>query len=58
MTQQKDEETVTRAYRSVLGRDPDPAGMEGCVQGALDKHWREADIARELRNSDEYRNKR
>jgi TorA maturation chaperone TorD len=58
MTRQKAEEIVTRAYRSVLGRDPDPAGMEGYVQGVLRKHWSEPDIARELRNSDEYRNKR
>jgi hypothetical protein len=58
MTRQKAEEMVTRAYRSVLGRDPDPAGMENYVQGVLRKHWSEADIARDLRNSDEYRNKR
>jgi hypothetical protein len=58
MTRQKVEEMVTRAYRSVLGRDPDPAGMENYVQGVLRKHWSEADIARDLRNSDEYRNKR
>jgi len=58
MTRQKAEEMVTRAYRSVLGRDPDPAGMENYVQGVMRKHWSEADIARDLRNSDEYRNKR
>jgi TorA maturation chaperone TorD len=58
MTRQKAEEIVTRAYRSVLGRDPDPAGMENYVQGVLRKHWSEADVARDLRNSDEYRNKR
>jgi Domain of unknown function (DUF4214) len=58
MTRQKAEEMVTRAYRSVLGRDPDPAGMENYVQGVLRQHWSEADIARDLRNSDEYRNKR
>jgi TorA maturation chaperone TorD len=58
MTRQKAEEMVTRAYRSVLGRDPDPAGMESYVQGVLRQHWTEADIARNLRNSDEYRNKR
>jgi hypothetical protein len=58
MTRQKAEEIVTRAYRSVLGRDPDPAGMENYVQGVLTKHWSEADVARDLRNSDEYRNRR
>jgi hypothetical protein len=58
MTRQKAEEIVRRAYRSVLGREPDPAGMENYVQGVLRKHWSEADVARDLRNSDEYRNKR
>ena len=48
---------VVVVYRSVLGRDPDPAGMENYVRGVLTKHWSEADIARDLRNSDEYRNK-
>jgi hypothetical protein len=58
MTRQKAEEIVRRAYRSVLGREPDPGGMENYVQGVLRKHWSEADVARDLRNSDEYRNKR
>jgi len=50
--------TGHRAYRNVLGRDPDPAGLEGYVQGVLRKKWTEADVERELRKSDEYRNKR
>lgn len=58
MTRDKAVEIVTRAYREVLGRDPDAGGMEGYVQGVLQKHWSEADVARSLRNSDEYRNKR
>ena len=58
MTREKAEEIVKRAYRSVLSREADPAGIENYVQGALRKHWSEADIARDLRNSDEYRNKR
>ena len=37
MTRQKAEEMVTRAYRNVLGRDPDPAGIENYVQGVLRK---------------------
>jgi hypothetical protein len=52
MTRQQAEEIVRRAYRSVLGREPDPAGMESYVQGVLRKHWSEADVARDLRNSD------
>lgn len=58
MTREKAVDMVTRAYRSVLGRDPDPAGLESYVQGVLRNKWTEADVARELRKSDEYRNKR
>jgi hypothetical protein len=58
MTRPKAEEIVNRAYRSVLGRDADPAGMEGYVQRVLRDKWTEADVARELRKSDEYRNKK
>jgi TorA maturation chaperone TorD len=58
MTRDKAVEIVTRAYRSVLERDPDPAGLESYVQAVLQKHWSEADVARSLRNSDEYRSKR
>jgi hypothetical protein len=47
---------VRRAYRSVLGRDPDP-GAEGYVRGVMSDHWTERDVARELRNSEEFRNK-
>ena len=58
MTRDKAVELVTRAYRNVLGRDPDPAGLESYVQGVLRSKWTEADVERELRKSDEYRNKR
>ena len=58
MTREKAVEIVNRAYRSVLGRDADAAGMEGYVQRVLRDKWTEADVARELRKSDEYRNKR
>jgi hypothetical protein len=47
---------VRRAYRSVLGREPDPAA-EGYVQRVLREHWGEREVARELRNSPEYLNK-
>jgi hypothetical protein len=57
MTREKAQQVVARAYRSVLGREPDP-GAEGYIQKVLRDHWTEADVARELRNSDEYRNKR
>jgi len=58
MTRDKAVGIVTRAYRSVLGRDPDPAGLESYVKGVLRNKWTEADVARELRKSDEYRNRK
>jgi TorA maturation chaperone TorD len=56
MTREQAEEVVRRAYESVLGREPDPASR-GYVDRVLRDHWTERDIARELRNSEEYRNK-
>jgi TorA maturation chaperone TorD len=56
MTREQAEEIVRRAYQSVLGRDPDP-GSRGYVDRVLKEHWTEKDVARELRNSDEYRNR-
>ena len=56
MTREQAEEVVRRAYQSVLGRDPDPSSR-GYVDHVLKDHWTERDVARELRNSDEYRNK-
>ena len=56
MTREQAEQVVRRAYESVLGREPD-AGSRGYVDHVLRDHWSEADVARELRNSDEYRSK-
>jgi TorA maturation chaperone TorD len=56
MTREQAEEVVRRAYASVLGREPDPSSR-GYVDRVLKDHWTERDVARELRNSDEYRNK-
>ena len=56
MTREQAEEVVRRAYQSVLGREPD-AGSRGYVDHVLRDHWSEKDVARELRNSDEYRSK-
>ena len=50
------EAIVRRAYLSTLGREPD-SGSGGYVNRILKDHWSEQDVARELRNSDEYRNK-
>jgi hypothetical protein len=48
------EELVARAYRAVLGREPDPASRV-YVDKVLRERWNEADVSRELRNSPEYR---
>ena len=56
MTREQAEQVVRRAYESVLGREPD-AGSRGYVDRVLREHWSEGDVARELRNSDEYRNR-
>ena len=58
MSREKAEQIVNRAYRSVLGRDADPAGMDTYVLRVLRDKWTEADVARALRQSDEYRKKR
>jgi len=55
MTWERAEEIVRRAYRSVLGREPD-AGSRGYVDRVLHDHWTGQDVERELRKSPEYRN--
>jgi len=56
MTRAKAEEIVRRAYLSVLGREPD-AGSSGWVDRVFRDKWTEQDVVRELRRSDEYRNR-
>ena len=57
MTEAKAREVVARAYRSVLGREPDP-GADVYVRKVWREKWTERDVANELRKSDEYRNRR
>lgn len=57
MTQQKAGQIVAEAYRAVLNREPDP-GSRGYVEKVLREQWTQADVERELRKSDEYRNRR
>jgi len=57
MTVDKAQEIVRRAYESVLKREPD-AGASGYVNRVMRDHWTQQDVERELRKSDEYRNKR
>jgi len=56
VTREQAEEVVRRAYESVLGREP-AAASRGFVERVLRDHWSEADVARELRKSPEYRSK-
>lgn len=51
------QQMVRRAYQSVLGRDPDSAGSALYVEKIRKNRWIEADVARALRNSTEYRQK-
>lgn len=57
MSRAQAEQIVRRAYLSVLRREPDP-GSRGWVERVLRDGWTEADVARELRRSDEYRRRR
>jgi hypothetical protein len=49
---------TTRAYRKVLGREPDPSGLESYRRKIVDKGWTEKDVENDLRRSAEYRNRR
>ena len=48
-------EIITRAYREVLGRDPDPAGMANYERQMREKGLTERDLRRALMSGDEYR---
>jgi hypothetical protein len=55
-TVQQAEQMVERAYRSVLGRDPDPASR-GWVDEVMKNNWSEQQLSAELRKTPEYREK-
>lgn len=57
MTREKAQDIVRRAYLNVLKREPDP-GAEGYIRNVLQNNWSQDDVERELRKSDEYRNRR
>jgi len=46
---------VTRAYRSVLGRDPDEQGMRSWTQQVMQNNWTQRDLDNQLRQTPEYR---
>jgi hypothetical protein len=57
MTREKAQDIVRRAYLNVLKREPD-AGAEGYVRNVLQNNWSQEDVERELRKSDEFKNRR
>lgn len=56
MTRARAQEVVRAAYLAVLGREPDPASRN-YVDRVFRDNWTQADVERELRRSDEYRNR-
>lgn len=56
MTYQQAQQVVARAYRSVLGRDPD-SGSSGYVTRVMNGQLTEQQLMNELRKSPEYRQK-
>ncbi len=58
MTRAKAEDIVRRAYLNVLKREPDAAGSQGFINSVMRDNWSQADVERELRKSDEFRNRR
>lgn len=48
-------EIITRAYRELLGRDPDPAGLANYERQMREKGLTERDLRRALMNGEEYR---
>jgi hypothetical protein len=56
MTLPKAQEVVRKAYLAVLNREPD-SGSRGYVDKVLNDKWTQQDVERELRKSDEYRNR-
>ena len=55
---QRQDDAIRRAFRQVLNREPSGSELRRCRNLMIEDHWSEADIARDLRNSDEYGNKR
>ena len=48
---------ITRAYRDLLGREPDPAGYANFERLMRDKRWSERDVRASIMASDEYRDR-
>jgi hypothetical protein len=46
---------ITRAYEDILGREPDPSGMQSNRRHIIQDGWSEQDVRQSLRQSPEYR---
>jgi len=46
---------VRRSYQSVLGREPDPSGLQSWTEQVVNNNWTQRDLENALRQSDEYR---
>jgi hypothetical protein len=58
VTPEQAETIVRNAYRAVLRRDADAAGLRNYVERVMRDRWSQAQLEAELRRSDEYRNMR
>jgi hypothetical protein len=45
---------VRQAYRDILGREPDPSGLQQYTRSMMYDGWSEADVRRSLQSSAEY----
>jgi len=48
---------IKRAYNDILGRDPDPSGLQTYRRAIIDRGWTEAQLRDDLRGSAEYKNR-
>ena len=48
------EATVAQAYRDILGREPDPSGLQQYTDAMVNRGWSAAEVRRSLLQSDEY----
>jgi hypothetical protein len=48
---------IKRAYNDILGRDPDPSGLQTYRRALIDRGWTEAQLRDALRGSAEYKNR-
>jgi hypothetical protein len=58
LTYQQAQQIVERAYQRTLGRSPDPSGWNYWANEVMKRNMSQAQLEAELRNSDEYRERR